>query len=50
MANEMRDKMKKIVGVNENGLRVGEDHQNAKLTFHKHDFFRAKKARFDSPV
>jgi len=33
--------MRHIVGVNERGMRVGEDHQNAKLSNHEVDLIRA---------
>ena len=33
--------MKKIVAVNESGLRIGEDHQNAKLTNSDVDLIRS---------
>lgn len=32
--------MKRIVGVNDRGLRVGEDHQGAKLTNHEVEMIR----------
>jgi len=32
--------MKKLVGVNERGLRVGEDHQHARLTDHEVELIR----------